>query len=271
MGCAEKYVNLRMGRLRQADLERQPNKWIAQMPECAQANRVLDIACGLGFDSLAWAKWGKRVVGIDLNLALLQNAAQLAARQGVRIDFLVADATLLPFRDASFDIAFSEALLEHVPNWQSIVREANRVLGENGIFFVRTLNKHCPLNPEINHLHFYPWLPEFIKRPILGWIMRHRRAWVNYTNFPAINWFTHRGLARFLEGLGFCTYEVIDLARRESMGAKKRRFFFLVRLLKKLRLLRYLVYPFMRMVELLAVKKSAGKVAHAGASELGGK
>lgn len=254
MGNTDNYVQQRLDRLQKQDLQRKPNKWITQMPQCHGAQRVLDIACGLGCESIAWARTGKHVIGIDFNLELLKAAKGLAKSEGLSIDFVVADATRLPFRDSCFEIAYSDALFEHVPDWQKIALEARRTLCGNGVFFVRTINKHCPINPEINHLHFYPWLPEAIKRPILGWIMRNKPAWVNYTKFPAINWFTHRGLAHFLEGLGFEAYEVLDLAKKETTRPSKQRIFFVIELLKKIRILRYFVYPLMGMVQILAVK-----------------
>jgi SAM-dependent methyltransferase len=231
------------------------------MPECASAQRVLDIACGLGCESIAWARQGKHVVGIDLNLSLLRAAAELARQQGVKVSYIVADATRLPFRDGCFEIANSDALFEHVPAWQQIVVETNRVLANRGLFFVRTINRHCPINPEINHLHFYPWLPEFLKKAILNWIVQNRPAWINHTKFPAVNWFTHVGLARTLRSLGFHSYEIFDLAKPESTNLVRGKFFFVIRLLKRHKLMRYVVYPLMGMVQILAVKETADGAA----------
>ena len=254
MENSNSYVQLRVDRLTREDLHRKPNKWICQMPQGHAARRILDIACGIGCESIAWTRAGKKVVGIDFNLELLKAARKVAQSQGLEIDYVVADATRLPFRDASFDIASSEALLEHVPNWQAIGSEAQRVLNPNGIFFVSTINRHCPINPEIQHLHFYPWLPQSLKAPILRWVMRSKPAWVGYTTFPAINWFTHRGLASHLQGLGFTTYEVFDLAKKETTSPARQGVFFLIQLLKQVRFLRYLAYPVMGMVHILAVK-----------------
>src|ERR1035437_448453 len=142
MSCQTEYVQTRLERLKEEDLHRKPNKWIENLPGTRTARRVLDIACGLGFDSIAWTRAGKRTVGVDFNFDLVHSAAQLAARQGLQIDFVVADATRLPFRAETFDISFSENLLEHVPDWQKIVHEAERTLAEGGVFFVRTTNRH---------------------------------------------------------------------------------------------------------------------------------
>src|SRR5712664_784257 len=95
LSTAEQYVDLRVQRLKQEDLQRKPNKWIASLPQSKNADRVLDIACGMGYDSLAWAREGKRPVGIDWNVGLVKNAAGLAEQEGLEIDFLIADATRL--------------------------------------------------------------------------------------------------------------------------------------------------------------------------------
>jgi ubiquinone/menaquinone biosynthesis C-methylase UbiE len=257
MSTADEYVNLRVRRLTPEDLKRSPNKWLTSLPQYRCADRVLDIACGMGYDSLAWARRGKRPIGIDYNWGLVKNAADLASQQGLKIDFVVADATRLPFREGSFDFCFSENLFEHVPAWQRIVSEANRVLKTEGVFFIRTSNRHCPINPEINHMHFYPWLPSSIKRPILRWIQRKRPAWINYSQFPAVNWFTHRGLSKALRTQGFSTYEMFDLVRKDLLPPKRQKLAFLFGALSSFRSLRYLVYPLIRSVQVVGVKKTS--------------
>jgi ubiquinone/menaquinone biosynthesis C-methylase UbiE len=238
-----------------ANLTREPNKWILGFPETREARLVLDIACGMGYDSIAWARAGKVPVGVDINFELLKAASQLARSLGLKIHFVVADSTKLPFKQGTFDISFSENLFEHVPMWRNIIEETQRVLKKGGVFFVRTTNHMCPRNPEINHMHFYPLFPEFVKRPILSWIMKHRRAWVNFTNYPAINWFTHRGLAEAFHNRGFETYEIFDLTRPDNVSTRGRKIFWVLNLLKKSRALRYLAYPMMRSVQILAVKR----------------
>jgi ubiquinone/menaquinone biosynthesis C-methylase UbiE len=252
----KEYVAIRVHRTSNADLARTPNKWIANFPGTETRSRVLDIACGMGYDSIAWAKMGKKVVGIDYNYDLLKQASRLTTNAGLEVNFVAADATRLPFRDGAFDISFSENLFEHVPEWEKVVTETNRVSAEGGTFFVRTLNKHCPINPEINHFHFYPWFPETLKRPILRWIMRNRPAWVNYTAFPAVNWFTHRGLSESMRRAGFEAYEIFDLVGPHNVSARK---LFLLTLLKKHPALRYLIYPLIRSVQILAVKTQSPK------------
>jgi ubiquinone/menaquinone biosynthesis C-methylase UbiE len=62
------------------------------------------------------------------------SARALAADRGTaNLRFAVADACVLPFRDASFDAVFSHALLQHVGSPLDAVREMKRVLRPGGV------------------------------------------------------------------------------------------------------------------------------------------
>jgi SAM-dependent methyltransferase len=62
---------------------------------------VLDLACGNGRHSVGMAKRGYRVVGIDLSLPMLAQAAELAQEEKQNINFIHGD-----MRDLSFDKTF---------------------------------------------------------------------------------------------------------------------------------------------------------------------
>ncbi len=109
---------------------------------------VLDIGCGRGLATIAAARrlCSGYVVGIDLwrNADLSGNspvaAAANAEAMGVasRVSFKTADATALPFPDASFDVVVSMTVLHHLsaPLRAKAVREAMRVLGPGGSLLV---------------------------------------------------------------------------------------------------------------------------------------
>jgi ubiquinone/menaquinone biosynthesis C-methylase UbiE len=71
--------------------------------------RIIDVGCGCGATSIALAqKVGPtgRVLGVDISAPMLARARQLAP-PGARIDFVLADATIYPFEQASFDLLVS--------------------------------------------------------------------------------------------------------------------------------------------------------------------
>lgn len=190
--------------------------------------RVLDMACGTGSQALAWAERGARVTGIDFDRALLElgrgraaepdHVARRAAAGGPLPQWVCGDARRLPFPHGRFDVVFCNSLLEHVPAWRPVLAEIGRVLAPGGVAVVYTTNRHCPLQQEVNHFPFYSWLPEALKRPILRWIMRHRRDLVNYTDFPAVNWFTFPAMRRAFTAVGLTPRDRIDLQAVVPLG-----------------------------------------------------
>lgn len=53
---------------------------------------------------------------------------------------IVADAEFLPFRDNSFDLVYSQCVLEHLPNPLNVLREQKRVCKEGGRISIITDN-----------------------------------------------------------------------------------------------------------------------------------
>jgi ubiquinone/menaquinone biosynthesis C-methylase UbiE len=106
-----------------------------EIPRTLQLTRhshVLEIGCGSGRYALQVAAiLGCRVLGLDLNVPGVHNAQRLAAAQnlGAQTQFLVANASQpLPFADSSFDAAFSNDVLCHIPARLGLLRELHRVL-----------------------------------------------------------------------------------------------------------------------------------------------
>lgn len=64
---------------------------------------VLDLACGWGRHSVALARSGCRVTGLDWSETLLERARRRAAAAGVEVDFVRADMREIPWR-GRFDL-----------------------------------------------------------------------------------------------------------------------------------------------------------------------
>lgn len=96
-------------------------------------DRVLDLGCGNGRHSLEAARWPIRVVGVDVVLDDLRKARYMLAdldRKGETpgsVDFILADAQRLPFRDGAFDKVVCTETLEHVPDDLAAISEIDRV------------------------------------------------------------------------------------------------------------------------------------------------
>jgi len=194
------------------------------LPRRTGALTALDLGCGTGTHSAALAERGFSVSAIDFDLRLLQAVRSHGIMSGpgeVPPRWTCGDASRLPFADGSFDLVFSNSLLEHVPRWRDVLEEAARVLRPRGVFVMYTTNRTCPLQQEVNHFPFYPWLPDPIQRRVLAWIMEHRRDLVNHTDFPAVNWFTFGGMSRAFREAGLDPFDRLDLlSRGPATGAK---------------------------------------------------
>ena len=185
---------------------------------------VLDLACGSGHQTLAWSERGFRVTGLDFDRDLLiAGRARLARAGAPAAAWTQADATTLPFRSGSLDVVFNNSLLEHVPAWRAVLAEAARVLRPGGVFVMYTTNRACPVQQEVNHFPFYSWLPDPLQRRVLAWIMEHRRDLVNFTEYPAVNWFTFGGMKRAFRAVGLEPYDRLDLRALTGPGEARGR------------------------------------------------
>jgi len=113
-----------------ASLTRQSTGPLLDAGRVGPGSRVLDLACGPGFSCAAAAERGARVVGVDFSTA--QVAA--ARRRHPQVRFDVADASALPFDDASFDAVVCGFGMLHFPDALAAAQEAWRVLAPGGRF-----------------------------------------------------------------------------------------------------------------------------------------
>lgn len=98
-----------------------------------QGKHLLEIGCGMGYDSLEFLKRGVRVTAIDLT----PNAVELTRRHfevaGVQAEAIrTANALNLPFEDNTFDAVWSNGVLHATGNTALAVAEARRVLKPGG-------------------------------------------------------------------------------------------------------------------------------------------
>lgn len=119
--------------------------------------RVLEIGCGDGVLSCLIARCGCTVVGIDNSDLAVEFARQSAAKRRLPVDFQVASAYELPFKDSSFDAVVSSDVVEHLRNPAGFLVEMRRILKPAGIAVVSTPIRftESPIDP----LHVTEWYP----------------------------------------------------------------------------------------------------------------
>ena len=82
---------------------------------------------------------------------------------------VTGDATRLPYRDQSFDIAHSNSVIEHVSTWENQVAfsESLRRVGKG--LWVQTPARYFPMEPHTLDL-FLHWFPVSFQRPFLRYL-----------------------------------------------------------------------------------------------------
>lgn len=91
------------------------------------AEPVLDLGCGEGQFIRLLLGPAPRVIGLDMALKVLRQAAHML--NGVTR----ADATQLPFATGSFGSILTNCVLEHIPDDERVVAEMGRVVATGGL------------------------------------------------------------------------------------------------------------------------------------------
>jgi hypothetical protein len=143
---------------------RQKFELFAKVFEPRPEDRVLDIGVsGLVFVSYAledFYSYPERIVGGGIAFDEVRSAKQ--AYPSVRC--AIFDGCALPFADKSFDIVFSNAVIEHVLGDGMQARFAAEIMRVGRSWFVTTPNYWFPFESHY-HLPFIQFLPRFAQRP----------------------------------------------------------------------------------------------------------
>jgi SAM-dependent methyltransferase len=126
------------------------NPWT--MGGLAPGERVLDLGCGAGTDTLVAAQMvgaGGRVTGIDMTPEMLAKARAAAAEMGVtNVEFVEGEAERLPFADASFDVVISNGVIDLIPDKDAVFAELHRVLVPGGRMQIADVTIQNPVSAE---------------------------------------------------------------------------------------------------------------------------
>jgi SAM-dependent methyltransferase len=129
---------------------------------------LLHLQCHFGLDTLAWARRGARVTGIDISERGIEQARLLAAETGLEATFVVADVAELPDHlEGQFDVVFTSFgainWLPDLPRWAEVVAHFVR---PGGFFYIAEAHPFAwafdddDTAAELRlHYHEHPWVP----------------------------------------------------------------------------------------------------------------
>ena len=129
----------------------------------------------------------------------------------------VGAAEAIPLADASQDVVFFENVLEHVDSPRLSLTEIFRVLKPGGIAYVTTTNRLrfslVGRNDEYR-VPFYNWAPKLVKESYVFLHLHYRPELANFTERPAVHWFSYADLCALGRDVGFSSfYSPLDCRR----------------------------------------------------------
>jgi arsenite methyltransferase len=104
--------------------------------ELRSGERVVDVGCGAGIDSLIAAKKvgpEGRVIGVDMTPSMLVKARRAAKEMGLaNVEFKKGYGEALPVEDGWADVVISNGVLNLMPDKAAALEEMSRALRPNG-------------------------------------------------------------------------------------------------------------------------------------------
>jgi SAM-dependent methyltransferase len=128
-----------------------------------RGRRVLDFGCGTGYGTHSLASDAATIVGVDISAEAIEAAsAQVAPNLTFQRIARVEEAPL-PLADSSVDVVLSFQVIEHLHDPSIYLREARRVLVDDGVFICATPDRRTRLyrgQRPWNEFHIREYGPE---------------------------------------------------------------------------------------------------------------
>ncbi|HMB45140.1 MAG TPA: class I SAM-dependent methyltransferase [Candidatus Methanoperedens sp.] len=147
-------------------LEKVPNK-----------NNYMDLGCGFGVNSAVFGEGFNIVYCSDLSMTEL-GICRKNMREKKNYHYIAADAQSLPFKNEYFDLVTAFSLIEHVPCQEKMLREAFRILKNQGQLVLQFPNKHFFMELHTG-IPFFCLVPDFMKT----WILE-KKSYDGFLNIP---------------------------------------------------------------------------------------
>lgn len=140
------YMERRTAQPLNGVLHRRQVSFLNQAFQDRKPSRVLEVACGPGRLTTAVHGIGTGVA-VDASPGMLETARRRWQGSRTPWSFLRTDAFVLPFRDESFDAAYTLRFIRHfqLDDRRRLYAEISRVLRPNGWFLLDALNRQVSL------------------------------------------------------------------------------------------------------------------------------
>ena len=159
----------------------------------------------------------------------------------------------IPLPDETIDVCLCIDVLEHIGAWEKTLDQIQRTLRPGGLLLLTTTNVICPIQSEFR-LPLYSWWPGLAKRRAVQLARTTKPELANFTDYPAVNWFSYYSLKKALNSRRF---EVRDRIDGMFLDDKPLPLVALISLALKVQLIRAISYLFQRGTVIYAVKRKS--------------
>ena len=122
-------------------------------PYLRKHNNIVDLGIGVGGYYLGLDI--KKIVGVDRDKILLRTARTV----NPSIETKFADVVNTGLSDKTYDLVVLSHILEHVPDYEPIIKEAKRICKEGGYFLIGL---------PVNHPHKKHYFPRWEREDVIG-------------------------------------------------------------------------------------------------------
>ena len=206
-GDAEMYDTERFSTIQGTYTDRTQKEIVLGMANLWNDKKILDLGCGTGRFSIEIAKQGTKVTALDPSRSMLEQVER--KKNNAEINSINGHGYELPFKDSTFDGCVCINVINHIEDYNKLIREISRVLRKDGFVIMNFSNFFSFYLP----IAFYVNLA---KRSIQGDI---------YTK-----WFTRAEIKKCLTTAGFEISDTVGYIVFPKQYAPK----LLINLLKKL-------------------------------------
>ena len=100
-----------------------------------KGKKVLDLACGEGYNTRILARKGATVTGVDFSARLIELAREKETKERLGITYYISDAAdMKDVPSSHFDLVVCFMALQDIEDYEDALSEVARVLKENGRF-----------------------------------------------------------------------------------------------------------------------------------------
>jgi len=160
--------------------------------------KVVEIGSGIGGLAIAIALLGPHnITGIEPEESAVKASRLRAGRYpDIRANFIQGYGEKIPLPDNSFDLVYSQSVLEHVADVPKVIAEAYRILRPGGVIYVETPNYLWPTEQ-----HYRIFFPPLLPKSLAHLYLKQRGK--NPAGIDTINYVTPWNISRNLKKTGF--------------------------------------------------------------------